>query len=212
MPGNWATPPTFTVGETTGVTAALNTVGGNENFLDNLLYDSGEIDNSRDYFDVASISTSYVHLLGLLIARSDDTSDSTGHVKVNCSLNGDVGNNYNTSFYAIKNDSVALDGVGGFSALAIAHMSFGFCPNANAPAGAFGMCAFLLPSYHGARWKTGISFFGLQPVRAVSGTSQMASGTGYGIWKSTSAITEVQVNAAPSKFVTGSRFSLYGLY
>ena len=205
MPGTWTAVPTFTVGETTGLTAALNILSTNENYLNNQLSDSGELGAAAASFDITSISAQYTHLLGILTARGTAAGPD---LQVQVRLNNDSGSNYNTMCQAAIASGAHMTSAGvaqtGWTVLQLA-----FFPGSNAPASVFGATALLLLNYVGAHWKSLLTFWGYQ--RSTT-TSDIGSGTGYGNWQSTSAVNRVTILPQSGNFDVGSRFTLYGLY
>ena len=147
-----------------------------------------------------SASTTYKHLQIRGMAR---TSTVTGYTSAGIRFNGDTASNYSAHELVGSNGSVSSGGAANQTAPNIWRISGGSL-NSNI----FGSAIIdILDAFDTNKYKT---------VRCLSG---MEGGSGNSVvqitsggWRSSSAISTITfVDASAGNFVTGSRFSLYGL-
>lgn len=144
---------------------------------------------------------SYTHLRIVYSARGDQVATSTN---INLTFNGDTGANYDReNLNGSGTTASAGEAIAGTSA-AIATIAA-----ASAPAGSFGSGEILIHDYRGTAFRKGA-------VNSARRTAADSSGnifvTFFGIqWRDTSAITSITLTLASGNFVSGSKFSLYGM-
>lgn len=141
-------------------------------------------------FDVTGLGSTYKHLQ-LRMAHQHNTS--AGLVAIR--LNSDSGSNY-SRHYLDGNGSSVVSG----SEASMTYLQVGY-----SPASYFNAAVFdLLDAFSTTKYKTSRTLFGSVANPAVS----LASSN----WGSTSAVTSVTVFVREGySFVSGSRFSLYGI-
>ena len=149
---------------------------------------------SVTFSNLGNFSSTYRHLQVRMTTRTDG-SIFEGYVR----LNGDTGANYAYhQLVGTGSSVVASSGIGitGFSQFANAVST--------SPANSFGASVFdLLDAYSTTKNKTGRAFLG------VGGEFVYLRS---GLWLNTASITSIQLLINGSgNFVTGSRFSLYGI-
>ena len=115
-------------------------------------------------------------------------------------FNSDTGNNYDTA--SVENNGSSGSG---FSATGIAYISIDDMVLSTDTAGFAGIAVATIPSYRSTTfWKAVVS----QSSRP--GTTNRAA-LRQGIWKSTAAITRIDLTAENNSFLAGSNFYLYGI-
>lgn len=147
-------------------------------------------------FDVTGLGSTYKHLQIRATARNSESSEASVYARVN----SDSGNNY--SWHGLYGDG---SGVGSFGySSSWSQMGLARIIGSSYASNSFsGIVMDFLDPFSTSKNKT---------VRALSGS------TGYnairlqsGAWLSTSATTSITFTLETGNFVTGSRFSLYGL-
>ena len=143
-------------------------------------------------FDVSGISSDYQHLQIRATARTG----AAANLKIQ--YNGDTAGNY--SFHYLEGTGSSVISGAGTS------QSSGDLGVAVAESNVFsGFVVDILDPFETTKFKTGRSFYG-------AGT---AGSKWLGImshnWRSTSAVTSINIAAGAQSFQTGSRFSIYGL-
>jgi hypothetical protein len=144
---------------------------------------------------------SYTHLEIRYSARGDQVSLSTN---VNLTFNGDTGSNYDRQVMnAAATTVVGGEAIGGTSG-AIATVAA-----ASAASGNVGAGRILIPDYRGTAFnKMALNESG----RVSANSSGGVNVTNFVVqWRSTAAITSMALTLASGNFVTGSKFTLYGL-
>ena len=178
-------------GEATG----LKWVGGP-------LIDSQVLAGAEATITFANIPGTYRSLELHIYARS---SAAATNAEVLLTFNDDTGNNYDRVVANIReSDSFTVT-----EALAGANISLGSIASNTSPADAFDLVIVTIPNYAGA--------VGEKVLRAVSSNKRAESNTnifishGIGWWRSTAAITEIDLALSAGDFMIGSSFSLYGM-
>lgn len=155
-------------------------------------------DTSSVTFDVSTLASTYKHLQIRLTGRSIG-SNYESDVKV--TFNSDSGSNY--SYHKIDADGGSISSWGAASQ---SFMSAGYLSASSNTANAFGAVVIdFLDPFSTTKYKT---IRGLGGFRAASYPRIMLSS---GSWRSTSAVTAITVTDGLSSFITGSRFSIYGI-
>jgi hypothetical protein len=148
-------------------------------------------------FDVTGLGSTYKHLQIRAVARSS-RSDTNDNVYIR--FNGDTANNYSTHFMWGNGTNALSSGLATQPYIYAA----GALAAANSTANAFG--AFyvdILDPFSTTKNKT---------TRALSGNPILFVEMDTGNWRSTSATTSLTLSLATGpNFLTGSRFSIYGL-
>lgn len=144
---------------------------------------------------------SYTHLEIRYSARGDQASVSTN---VNLTFNGDTGSNYDRQVMNAAATTVSgSEAIGGTSA-AIATVAA-----ANAASGNVGAGRILIPDYRGTAFnKMALNESGRVSANSTGGVNV----TNFAVqWRSTAAITSLTLTLASGNFVSGSKFTLYGM-
>ena len=144
----------------------------------------------------SSIPATYTDLVLLTFIRT--IHGATQSVDCYLRINGDTGSNYSRTYLA-GNGTSAISGresnqtrIGAF-----------YGPGGGATSNSFAAQVLHIPSYANTNvFKT---------VLAVIGHAGDATGRVVGLWRSTSAITSLEIAPASETMVTGSTFSLYGI-
>jgi len=142
-------------------------------------------------------SATYEHLQVRFAARSD-RADNVDFVQM--TFNGDTATNY--SLHYVRGDG------GSVSSLGLANQNFmwaGFLGTANHSANIFAPGVIdVLDAFSTSKNKT---------VRSLGGVNANESNIGLfsGLWINTNAVTSITLDNYGSNYVTGSRFSLYGI-
>ena len=124
---------------------------------------------------------------------------TTGGAELWARLNGDTGSNYSATYLYGTGSSAASSRDSNLSN----GMYFGVTGPNN-----FGVFIFNLQNYSNtATYKTAISRFS----NATPESGYAAVGSFVSLWRSTSAVTSIEVRDAGSTFVSGSTFTLYGV-
>ena len=143
-------------------------------------------------FDVSGISSDYQHLQIRAAARCG----AAANLKIQ--YNGDTAGNY--SFHYLEGTGSSVISGAGTS------QSSGDLGVAVAETNVFsGFVVDILDPFETTKYKTGRSFYGA----ATAGSKWM--GIMSHSWRSTSAVTSINIAAGAQSFQTGSRFSIYGL-
>lgn len=156
-------------------------------------------------FEFADIPQTYRDLKIVVRGRLTGTVATFGYVDLR--FNGDAG----AGQYIAQHHTSMIGATGtetrngGRSSIAQAWL--GVAPNANAPAGMFGIAEGLIPDYTGGFAKS------LQSQTfAPSGTANVGALVQYGsTWVGTAAITAITVLTDGQPFVAGSRAVLFGI-
>lgn len=159
-------------------------------------------------FDIQNILQVYSHLRLILKARSARASQTED----NCCMrfNGDSGTNYETQYVQhfgttnSANEYLAQNSFGG-SGVA----SPGDFPAASSPSGAAAHIIIDIMDYAGTTWrKTYTSMCSATLTDSANGQRLWMSS---GEWRSTAAITRIQIFPANANLVAGSKIWLYGI-
>lgn len=149
----------------------------------------------------SSIPADFAHLLLVTQARGTNASlNVSGRLR----LNGDTGNNYDSSNVAGTGTSVAAGEGFGVSSLDV-----GEAPGGTATGSIFGASLTLIPDYVNAtRNKTALT---LVTRKAAPNTTAFRIEIVGAAWRNNSAIVSVTFFFSSGNIVTGSRFTLYGM-
>jgi hypothetical protein len=153
-------------------------------------------------FDVTGISAAFTHLMLVGYLRGDTASITDSAI---ARLNNDSAASYDSErLQGSVTTASAVEGIGGTS------VTLGVIPAANATAGYFGAVFGILPAYTNAT--------GDKPVLApfwsgiANTTTNQFVGVGGGKWRTTATpVSRLTILPGSGQFVTGSRFSLYGI-
>lgn len=161
---------------------------------------------SAGTFDVSGISGSYKHLKIVLQGRC--TGAVAGRF-IQMRFNNDSGGNYDCAWVAVFGNSASnLVPINDNNATSMAHVVE--IPGASGPSNASGQVEITVANYASTVFQKTASWNG--GASLVNDANGMRADLGTGIWKSTAAITRVQLFPASSDtLVTGSRLSIYGL-
>jgi hypothetical protein len=143
-------------------------------------------------FDLSGLSSDYQHLQIRMTARTG----AAANLKIR--YNGDTAGNYSFHYLEATGSSV-ISGAG-------TSQSSGDLGVAVAETNVFsGFVVDILDPFETTKFKTGRSFYGA----ATAGSKWM--GIMSHNWRSTSAVTSINISAGAQSFQTGSRFSIYGI-
>lgn len=164
------------------------------------LISSTVLGSSTSSVTFSSIVSTYKHLQLRYTARSDRTSASQIDQLI-LNFNGDTATNYSDHYLYGDGASVASG-----SGATQANIELNYFANNTASSGIYGLGIIDILDYSSSsKYKT---------VRCLGGSSQTTPTVGLysGNWRSTSAITSLTLDLAVGpNFMTGSRFSLYGI-
>lgn len=150
-------------------------------------------------FDVTGLGSTYKHLQIRTTVKSDGGGDTNG-VAVNARFNSDTASNY--SWHGL--DTNQAEGVRNPSETTSSSMRVFIGDNATYGAGVLD----ILDAFATSKYKTTRGFGG----NASSNASYKYLGLYSGSWRNTSAVTSINfISSSGSNFVSGSRFSLYGI-
>jgi hypothetical protein len=154
-------------------------------------------------FDVSTYASTYKHLQIRTTARQSGAFTVLGMRMRLGTPTIDTGSNYAEHFLGGRNGSVTSYGGANTNTFDV-----GYSPAANAGAGIFGPNVIdILDPFSTTKNTTVRSLGGLN---AGSG-SDSAVVLWSGHWRNTGAVQTIQINPAAGNFVTGSRFSIYGV-
>lgn len=149
----------------------------------------------------ANIPQNLSALMLMLQGRGDTASIS---VSVFLRFNGDAGPNYYGEQRYAVGGALSADDLSAQLGLLI-----GSIAAASAPVGAAGLCVAALPNYAGTTYrKTVHADYGLTNADTTSGH---VSGSAYGEWYNSSAVTSLLLYPTVGNFVAGTTCVLYGL-
>jgi hypothetical protein len=153
---------------------------------------------SVTFSNLGDYSSTYKHLQIRVAARSSDANPGVG---VYSRLNADAGSNYRAHFL-LGNGSSVLTGV-----LAVGTTGLsGIITAAGAAANNFGIGVIdLLDPYSTTKNKT------LRTLAGITDAAQNRIDLHSALWLNTASLTSWQLFPELGNFVTGSRFSLYGI-
>lgn len=138
----------------------------------------------------------------LLRVRGRGTA-AAGYAGVTIRMNNDSGANYNDDYEkAVGAVFSAAETISGTLIAA------GLIPGGTAPASYAGVLNAVIADYRGTTFFKALTATNGLGI-AATGTSQI-SGTVYGLWRATAAITRIDVGLDSGAFVDGSVVSLYG--
>lgn len=145
------------------------------------------------------LPTGYAHLEIVLQARGD-TAAATANMYLR--FNNDSAGNYDWQRdYGTASSATAAEG------FAAAQIDMGFFPAASATASTAGDCRIWVPNYNGTTFhKNATSSWG---STGGTGTGTLFSGNNSGKWRSTSAITRIQILPSAGNFAAGTRITVY---
>jgi hypothetical protein len=154
--------------------------------------------SSVTFSNLGDYSSSYKHLQIRAAARSSDAVPGVG---VYSRLNADAGSNYR-AHYLLGNGSAVLSGV-----LAVGTTGLsGIITAAGATANNFGIAVIdLLDAYSTTKNKT------IRTLTGITDAAQNRIDIHSALWINTASVTSWQLFPELGNFITGSRFSLYGI-
>lgn len=143
---------------------------------------------------------SYTHLKIIWSARGDQSATST---IVNLTFNSDSGSNYDGVRARWDSTTTLADQIAQTSVQALTVVA------GNGPSNYFGTGEIIFPDYRGTTaYKT---FLSRSTAAIAQSTGNIQERYQTGFWRSTSAITSITLTLASGNFVTGSKFTLYGM-
>ena len=153
---------------------------------------------SVTFASLGDYAADYQHLQIRYNVRTDRTNNLDG---VTLKINGDTANNYS------HHRLLGYGSVGSFAAANVGFIYLGLCPDASSTTNTFGAgVADILDAFETTKYKT---------VRTLGGTAHPTDpyvSLTSGAWRDTSSLTSLTVDQTTGpNFVTGSRFSLYGI-
>lgn len=179
-----------------GVTTATIAGGGGDFTLisDSILASNGG-------FDFTSIPGTYKHLKIIVIARSVAVATTDN---VHMRFNGDSGANYDYELSQVDNGIFTGAGI-----VAQTELRIGLQAAASSPAGLAGVIELVIFDY--ARTTFSKLFNGTWTRPRGTAANDQSVGQAGGVWRTTDAITRVQVIGGAGVIAAGSRATLYGL-
>jgi hypothetical protein len=133
-------------------------------------------------------------------ARGDQVATST---IINLQFNADTGSNYDRQTMNAGGASVS-----GSELLASTAMAIGSAVAASGTSDAAGSGVIWINDYRGALQKT---YFSVNDLPRATTSGNVFTQNFSGRWRSTAAITSITLTLASGNFVSGSKFSLYGI-
>lgn len=188
-------------GVKTGRTNYPSMLAGNETFSPSSfdLISSTVLSSSQSSisFDVSSLASTYKHLQLRISARSDRTSSGGDYIRLR--FNSDSGSNYSYHTFVGNGGSLISE-----AATSTTGMHLERIGSSDLSTGNFGvMIVDILSPFSTSKFKT---------VKNLGGVSTNFAMLQSGSWRSNSAVTAVNVVVGGgSNFISGSRFSLYGI-
>jgi hypothetical protein len=159
----------------------------------------GSAQSSVTFSSLATYASTYKHLQ--IRAAGKGSGNSFEETNVNLRFNGDSGSNYSYHFLNGLGSS-ATSGAGTSATL----MNVGKFADSGVATAIFGAIVIdILDSYSTTKYKTVRSLYG-----KYSSASYPRLGLYSGNWMNTNSLTSIEV-LPDGNFVTGSRFSLYGI-
>lgn len=144
---------------------------------------------------------SYTHLKIIWSARSTETATFSS---IGVTFNSDTGANYDNQEIFISNGTSG--GSQGFAGASIGGL---LITGASAASNVPGSGELTIPDYRGTTFYKTLNTTYQDQRAASSGNFFWASRAG--VWRNTSAITRIDLTLASGNFVSGSKFSLYGV-
>jgi hypothetical protein len=119
-------------------------------------------------------------------------------------FNADTGSNYN--YHYLHGTGSAVNSGATFGGYPSGIVDINFLPAATAPSNSFGVATLdILDPFETSKYTTARTLSGQ------SGSSYSRIGLTSGAWRNTASLTSITFDDIFGSFVTGSRFSLYGL-
>lgn len=155
-------------------------------------------------WDVQNISQAYNHLKLVFSIRE---SGAAGSDVATARFNNDSGANYDYETLNVSNTG----GVSQSESLAQTSGRIAPCPGSTAVANLFAASEAMIPNYAQTVAEKAAFSFGFQKI-GTTGASNNVLLNAYGMgWRSTAAINRITILPASGNFITGSRFSIYGI-
>ncbi len=188
----WTNPETFTAGQTL-TAASMNAISGNLNVLPRVL-DAGAITAGAT---IAIASASSYSLIEVSFIGRGTASAANEYPWLR--LNGDSGANYDDAYTYNASASEHL---------AVTQMYLGLCPAATAPASYFASYRITLygPGTTAA-YKNVTGHYGWAQGTAAG---NIFTGTTFGQWRSTAAITSLAIGINSGGYAPGSSYTIIG--
>jgi len=153
------------------------------------------------FSSLGTYAADYQHLQVRMVARSN-RGDTDSYLYVQ--FNGDTASNYNHHYLRGTGSSVGSDVTSAYYPSGI--LDINFLPAATAPSNSFGVATLdILDPFETSKYTTARTLSG----QAGSGYSRI--GLSSGAWRNTASLTSITFDDIFGSFVSGSRFSLYGL-
>jgi hypothetical protein len=149
-----------------------------------------------------SIPQTYRHLELEIVGRTD--AAGTGISGINVRFNGDAGANYDWEF--VKGGGTTASAGNALNATSALG---GDLPQASALAGSPGVSRMRIPLYSGTAFHKVL--YGLESFKTGTTAASSSAQATTSWWRSTAAITQIDVIASAGNFVAGSYVGLYGV-
>ena len=152
------------------------------------------------FSSLGTYAADYQHLQVRMVARSN-RADTGSYMYVQ--FNGDTGSNYN--YHYLHGTGSAVNSGATFGVYPSGIVDINFLPAATDPSNSFGVGTLdILDPFETSKYTT---------ARTLSGQTSNSSRIGLtsGAWRNTASLTSITFDDVFGSFVTGSRFSLYGL-
>jgi hypothetical protein len=167
--------------------------------IGSVLYDSTLA--AAGAISITSISQSYAHLVLVAQLRGDAVAANR---TISVRFNNDTGANYDAQYVAGNNSTATAAASVGATSGAI-----GAIPAGSATAGYAGALVLEIPNYSGTTFYKTAAYRTTKDENGAAANMVTYSGTVF--WRSTNAITRIDLGILTGNFDAGSRVTLYGI-
>lgn len=200
----WSTPQTWTDGTVPTGSTMNAQLRDNSDYLYPVIFEATlGADTATWDTGASSIPNTYRNLVIVLEARSSSATSGITSVKIR--FNNDSGSNYDSQYLA----AVAATPASGES-LADTGMYIGDAPLGNSPAGYYSSHHVEVPHYANTLYHKAAN--SSNAVWSGTSTGNGRTALACGSWRSTAAISRLQVYLATGNVAAGSRLLVYGTF
>lgn len=167
--------------------------------IGSVLYDS--VLSVAGAISITSISQSFAHLVLVAQLRGDAVASNR---TINVRFNNDTGANYDSQYVAGNNATASAAATAAQTSAAV-----GAIPAASATAGYAGALVLEIPNYSGTTYYKSAMYRTSKDENGAA--ANMVTYNGMVVWRSTNAITRIDLGILTGNFNAGSRVTLYGI-